>query len=226
MAYAYYTDTHSAKSWITHTTSVKQPEDLEKKSICYQGLKTRYFVLWNGLQYLRSVKTISTAALGIITRLADGQGLASNSGVYGRRAYEGIHMFAWIGAAVDVPDMVYKVLGTLGQKLYFFRLPFDNITTDNVNENLGSDFNTKFDSIQAALFDYLGWFEIGPDLVHDNRDGEVNDDSLFEQEKDLRFKPGVPGNQFKFHNDDDVVWKKVMKREKLELDGAKSKAWL
>ena len=28
--YAYYTDTHSAKSWITHTTSVKEPEDLEK----------------------------------------------------------------------------------------------------------------------------------------------------------------------------------------------------
>ena len=33
--FAYYTDTHSSKSWVSHTTSVKEPEDL-KKSICYQ----------------------------------------------------------------------------------------------------------------------------------------------------------------------------------------------
>ena len=124
-------------------------------------------------------------------------------------------MFAWIGAAVDVPYIVYKVLGTLGQKLYFFRLPFNDITTDNVSEKLGSDFNSKFDSIQATLFDYLKWFEIGPDLVHDNRDGEADID-LFDQEKDLRFKPGVPGNQFKFHDDDDVVWNEVMRKKKRE----------
>ena len=132
-------------------------------------------------------------------------------------------MFAWIGAAVDVPHIVYKVLGTLGQKLYFLRLPFNDITTNNVNEKLGSDFNTKFDSIQTALFDYLKWFEIGPDLVHDNRDGEGNEDGLFDYEKDLRFKPGMPGNQFKFHDDDDVVWKEVMKRKKQDLESGKVK---
>jgi hypothetical protein len=128
-------------------------------------------------------------------------------------------MFAWIGAAVDVPNIVYKVLGTLGQKLYFFRLPFDDITVDNVNEKLGSDVNTKFDFIQAALFDYLNWFEIGPDLVHDNRDGEADDD-LLDQKKDLKFKSEVPGNQFKFH-DDDVVNKEAINKRKLDLDSGK-----
>jgi hypothetical protein len=218
--YAYYTDTHSAKSWITHTTSVKDPEDLEKIDMLPR-VKNKIFCTpeWAPIFTLREDDL--KAALGIITRIADGQGLASNSGVYGRRAYEGIHMFAWIGAAVDVPYIVYKVLGTLGQKLYFFRLPFDDITTDNVNEKLGSDFNTKFDSIQAALFDYLKWFEIGPDLVHDDRDGE-SDDSLFDQEKDLRFKPGVPCNQFKFHDDDDVVRKEVMKKKKQEVESGKN----
>jgi len=219
--YAYYTDTHSAKSWITHTTSVKQPEDLEKIDMLPR-VKNKIFCTpeWAPIFTLREDDLKS--ALGIITRIADGQGLASNSGVYGRRAYEGIHMFAWIGAAVDVPHIVYKVLGTLGQKLYFFRLPFDDITTDNVNEKLGSDFNTKFDSIQTALFDYLKWFEIGPDLVHDNRDGE-DDDNLFDNEKDLRFKPGIPGNQFKFHDDDDIVWKEIMKKKKLDLEKGKIK---
>jgi hypothetical protein len=121
-----------------------------------------------------------------------------------------------------VPHIVYKVLGTLGQKL-FFRLPFKEITTKNVNEELGSDFNTKFDSIQTALFDYLKWFEIGPDLMHDNRDGEGNEDSLFDYEKDLRFNSSVPGNQFKFHDDNDIVWKEVMKEKKLDLKSGKNR---
>jgi hypothetical protein len=217
--YAYYTDTHSAKSWITHTTSVKEPEDLEKIDMLPR-VKNKIFCTpeWAPIFTLREDDL--KAALGIITRIADGQGLASNSGVYGRRAYEGTHMFAWIGAAVDVPYIVYKVLGTLGQKLYFFRLPFNDITTDDVSEKLGSDFNTKFDSIQTALFDYLKWFEIGPDLVHDNRDGE-SDDSLFDQEKDLRFNSEIPGNQFEFHDDDDLVRKEVMKRKKQDLESGK-----
>jgi hypothetical protein len=222
--YTHYTDTHSAKSWITHTTSVTKPEDLEKIDMLPR-VKNRIFCTpeWAPIFTLREDDLKAT--LGIITRIADGQGLASNSGVYGRRAYEGIHMFSWIGAAVDVPHIVYKVLGTLGQKLYFFRLPFKDITTNNVNEELGSDFNTKFDSIQTALFDYLKWFEIGPDLVHDNRDREddYDEDSLFDYEKDLRFKPGVSSNQFKFHDDDDVVWKEVMKKKKEALERGKVK---
>jgi DNA-binding Lrp family transcriptional regulator len=217
--FAYYTDTHSAKSWVTHTTSVKTPEDLEKIDML-PSIKNRVFCTpeWAPIFTLREDDL--RASLGIITRIADGQGLVSNSGVYGRRAYEGTHMFSWIGAAVDVPHIVYKVLGALGPKLYFFRLPFSEIKTDNVNQELGSDFNARFDFIQAALFDYLKWFEIGPDLIHDNRDGENEneDEALADYEKDLRFRPGVPGNQFKFHDDDDVVWKEVMKKKKLAAE--------
>jgi hypothetical protein len=29
-------------------------------------------------------------------------------------------MFVWVGAAVDIPYKVYRYLGTLGPKLYFF----------------------------------------------------------------------------------------------------------
>jgi hypothetical protein len=124
-------------------------------------------------------------------------------------------MFSWIGAAVDVPHLVYKVLGTLGQKLYFSRLPLKEITTVDIVNEIGSDFNTKFDAIQTALFDYLKWFEIGPDLVYDDRDGEVEDELTVE--KDLRFKPGT-GNQFKFHDDDDIIFKEKMSRKALEAE--------
>lgn len=87
---------------------------------------------------------------------------------------------------------------------------------------MGSDFNTKFDYVQDALIDYMKWFEIGPDLVFDNRDGE-DDNNELSGEKDLRFKPGIPGNQFKFHDDDDIIWKEVMKRKKQDLESGKIK---
>ena len=45
-------------------------------------------------------------ALGILTRVADGQGNQSDSGAIGHRGYDANMMFAWMGAAVDIP---YKV---------------------------------------------------------------------------------------------------------------------
>ena len=154
----------------------------------------------------------------MITRIADGQGLASDSGAHGHRAYEGTHMLVWIGAAVDVPYNVHKVLATLGPKLYFFRLPYADRTVDEIMKDMGGDFSIKFDSIQTALYDYLKWFEIGPELKHDDTDGEgeLDKDPLI-QEKDLRFK-GDGTDLFKFHDDNDLIHNEKMRRKKLEAE--------
>ena len=68
--------------------------------------------------------------LGIITRIADGQGLVTDSGAHGHRGYDEDIMFVWVGATVDMPFKVYKLLGNLGAKLYFFRLAPTNKTED------------------------------------------------------------------------------------------------
>ena len=65
---------------------------------------------------------------GIITRLLDGEGLETNSGVHGKRGYYGKYMFTWLGAAVDIPYSVYKFLSTIGFKIYFLRLPRIEVT--------------------------------------------------------------------------------------------------
>src|SRR5512133_3096906 len=73
--------------------------------------------------------------------------------IFARVMDEGVHMFAWIGAAVDVPHIVYKVLGTLGQKLYFFRLPFKEITTKMSRTLPLSENRRQYALLQAALVD-------------------------------------------------------------------------
>ncbi len=52
--------------------------------------------------------------LGILTRVADGQGYESDSGVQGHRGYRGDLMFVWLGACVDIPFKVHELLGTFG----------------------------------------------------------------------------------------------------------------
>ena len=170
--YAYYTDSFSAKSWITHTTSVKNKDELEEIDMLPR-MKNKIFCTpeWAPIFTLREEDL--RAILGIITRIADGQGLASNSGVYGRRAYEGTHMFSLDRCCCRCPISCIQSAWYFGTKIILLQITFQRITTHNINQELGSDFTTKFDSIQTALFDYLKWFEIGPDLKHDDRDGEI-----------------------------------------------------
>jgi hypothetical protein len=105
--------------------------------------------------------------LGIVTRIADGHGYVSDSGAHGHRGYDEDIMFVWVGAAVDIPYKVYRALGNLGPKIYFFRMKFDEQTHDQLLNYATDDgnFNPQVIEIRNALFDYLKWFEIGPTLT-------------------------------------------------------------
>lgn len=104
--------------------------------------------------------------LGIVTRIADGHGYVSDSGAHGHRGYDEDIMLCWVGAAVDIPYKVYKILGNLGAKLYFFRMEFDQQTSDQLLKYALDDeeFSPQVIEIRNHLFDYLKWFEICPEM--------------------------------------------------------------
>jgi hypothetical protein len=162
--YAYYTDSFSPKAWVSHTTAADSQEELEaidmlpkigNKQFLTPELATVFNVREDELRQ----------TLNLIIRIADGHGLSSDSGAHGHRGYGDI-MFTWLGAVIDIPRQVYKVLGALGPKLYFFRLPFKETSDAQILNYITSqeDFNILYQTIQSALFDYLIWFEIGPTL--------------------------------------------------------------
>ena len=163
--YGYYTDSFSPKAWVSHTTSVNSQEELEAVDMLPK-MKDRQFLTPELATLFNLKEDDLRLSLATITRIADGHGFASDSGVYGHRAY-GNTMFTWLGAVVDIPNQVYKVLGSLGPKLYFFRLPFSETTALDLLSYITDrdDFNMHYQTIEAALFDYLKWFEIGPTLL-------------------------------------------------------------
>ena len=105
--------------------------------------------------------------LGIMTRILDGHGYESDTGAHGHRGYNERMMFAWIGAAVDVPRRVHKLLSTLGPKLYFLRLSKITKTEDKYLDQLIVSFAGIENDIKNALFEYMKYFEIGPNAVSD-----------------------------------------------------------
>jgi predicted transcriptional regulator len=101
-----------------------------------------------------------------IVRLADGEGLQTHSGLHGLRGIDEPLMFSLIGATVEVPNRVYKVLSSLGPKLYFFRTRFKQSTIEQLKTNLlGQGFEVKVKNIKDALFDYLKWLEVCPLMI-------------------------------------------------------------
>ena len=107
--------------------------------------------------------------LGIFTRLADGHGLQTNTGAHGSRGYRDIY-FNMIGAGVDIPYKVYKLLGYLGPKLYFIRLPKTAKTEDQyLIEMYADEYPTKFGKVKEALNDYLNVFASCPDMEFEKK---------------------------------------------------------
>ena len=163
--YGYYTDDFSQKSWVTHTTSVKSQAELALIDMLPRVMDHQF--LTPELATLFSLNEDDLRlALSRITRIADGHGFFSDSGVHGHRGYDEV-MFVWLGGVADISPHVYKVMSSLGPRLYFFRLPYYEQTDYELYLYLTDkeNFNSKFKAIEETLLDYLKWFEIGPNCL-------------------------------------------------------------
>jgi hypothetical protein len=161
----FYTDNFTAKAFVSHSTAVSKDELKEIDML--PKIKNKLFLTPELSPTFTAKDDDLNQLLGIITRIADGQGLVTDSGAHGHRGYDEDIMFVWVGAAVDMPFKVYKLLGNLGAKLYFFRLPSTNKTEDLFLAQTKEDHNGKIKKITEALFDYLKWFDVGPDMTID-----------------------------------------------------------
>ena len=125
----FYTDSFSAKSFVSHSTAVKKNELVNIDML--PKIKNKFFLTPELSPTFAKKDDDSIEILGILTRVLDGHGYESDTGAHGHRGYNEKIMFSWRGGAVDIPWRVHKVLGNLGAKLYFLRLPKSHKTEDN-----------------------------------------------------------------------------------------------
>ncbi|MGC1134227.1 MAG: hypothetical protein WA941_15480 [Nitrososphaeraceae archaeon] len=163
--YVYYTRKFTAKAFVSHNTAIA-PEDLKKIDMLP---KIRFkMLLTPELAPIFSANEDELLEnIGIITSVLDGKGYTSDSGAHGQRGYFGNYMFVWVGATVDIPYRVHKLMSSLGPKLYCFRLPYVDPSDAEVEESMNEEFEAKRREVQAAIIDYLIWFETCPLLTED-----------------------------------------------------------
>ena len=179
-----YRDSFSAKSFVSHNTAIPK-ENLADIDLL-PAIKNKLFLTPELSPTFSKKEEDLNEILGIITRVLDGHGYESQSGAQGYRGYTGNHMFVWIGAAVDVPRKVHRLLGTLGPKLYFFRIKKvekneNDYLKQNEEEKIKGDYIQKTEKIKSKMNDYLEWFDSNPfdyDTTIDNNKNNIEEKVL------------------------------------------------
>jgi hypothetical protein len=161
----YYKDKINPKSWISHAA---KDDVIELEVIdLVRLIKNKMFLIPELAPIIMQDEKTLADTLSTLTRLADGQGLSTHSGLWGDRDVAGPVMFTMLGAVVRIHLYVYKVLAGLGPKIYFYNSEFKQASKQElVDQNMSKEvFSSKRRAIKEALFSYLQWLEVCPSLI-------------------------------------------------------------
>ena len=151
---AYTTDNFTPASFVSHASNVKREElanvDMLPR-IRYRTLIVRDLAPIFGVKEDELLKTI-----GILTRALDGEGLETDSGVHGKRGYKGDWLFMLLAGTTPIPPRVFKVMGTLGSRLFFLALHSNTKTHDElIAQNRGTARREKERTCREATVSFL-----------------------------------------------------------------------
>jgi hypothetical protein len=210
--YTLYTDEISPRAFVSHISG-KTEQQLRKTDMLPRFRNK--LLLTPELSPMFSAKDDDLlSTLGKLTRISDGCGYESDTGAQGHRGYVGKMMYIWLGAAVNIPYKVHKLLGFLGPKLYFFRLPWIEASDEEYFMTRNDDYHSKKKEIETVLLEYLYYSEMNPAIILEeetesdraiwNGHGdEENDDSMIDKR--------VPKVEMRPEFDDENAHKVIIK---------------
>ncbi len=113
----YTTDNFTPASFVSHSAN-KKKEELLRNDMLPQ-IQYRTLMIRDLAPIFAKRDEDVQAMLGILIRVLDGEGLETNSGLYGKRGYVGDYLFMLLSASTPIRPRVWKVMGNLGSRLFF-----------------------------------------------------------------------------------------------------------
>jgi len=118
----YFSDNFTPKAFLSHYAN-KDKASLEKIDLLRRIVKKCLIVPDFGVIFGKKKEDLREN-LGILTRVLDGAGLSTDTGVQGRREFTGDCMFSMIGATTPFGYSLWDEMGRLGARMLF--LSMDN----------------------------------------------------------------------------------------------------
>ena len=151
---AYTTDYFSAASFVSHATNVRREELSNVDLLPRIRFKTAIVRELNSILGAKEDDLIKS--LGILTRVLDGEGLETDSGVHGRRGYTGDYTFMLLAGTTPIQPRVFKVMGNFGSRLFFISLRTPDTNNDElIALNRGKDRKCKEVECRKITEDFL-----------------------------------------------------------------------
>ncbi|MDD2646470.1 MAG: hypothetical protein PHV78_01730 [Patescibacteria group bacterium] len=130
----YATDNFTPASFVSHASNVKR-EDLKKidllPKIRYKLLIVRDLAPIFGAGEEDLQKNLST-----LTRVFDGEGLQTDSGIHGQRGYCGDYVFMFLAASTPISPKVWKAMSSFGSRLFFLNMETKEKDDDTLAQQL------------------------------------------------------------------------------------------
>lgn len=117
---AFTTDNFTPAAFVSHAAN-RKPEQLLKIDMLPQ-IRYKTMIVRDLAPIFAKKDEDVQSMLGILIRVLDGEGLETNSGVYGKRGYVGDYLFMMLCASTQIRPRVWKVMGNLGSRLFFLNI--------------------------------------------------------------------------------------------------------
>jgi hypothetical protein len=141
-------DAFSAKAMVSHFAAASESE-LAKKVDMLPQIKHKVVIVADLSPMFSKRVDDLTENIGILTRVLDGQGYISHSGVHGQRGEHGDYRFGLIAATTPIGGQVWRVMSSLGPRLMLFDMPVHKESIAEQRENMISTY-TYQDRVAAC----------------------------------------------------------------------------
>jgi hypothetical protein len=116
----YASDKFTTASFVSNASNVKK-EKLKEIDLLPR-LKYKMLLLRDLSTLFSKRDDELNECMGLLTRVLDGEGLNTDSGVHGQRQYVGEYLFMILAGSTPIQPKVWKIMGSLGSRLFFLNM--------------------------------------------------------------------------------------------------------
>jgi hypothetical protein len=132
----YATDKFTPASFVSNAANVKKEKLAEVDLL--PRIKNKVLIVRDLATIFSKREEDLNELLGILTRVLDGEGLSTESGVHGDRHYTGEYLLMFLAASTPIRPTVWKTMGSLGSRLFFLNMNSKDKSDDELADQLGT----------------------------------------------------------------------------------------